>query len=282
RTGGVKGTVCGPNGGCTMSQAFPVPQELRTLLESRSSSLIGTTGFNANNPFRGLSQCNEYVLATDPNAPGVLTNPASGATYTVVTDPNTGQPVSSCGPNAGWQLNQQPGWLPPRGTENTANLFQIALGVRGDLGLSDWTWDLYTSHGTSETQTNYVGFQSIRNYMSIMSAPNYGKAYSETGPASKYYTCTSGLNPFDPNLEVSQDCIDAITARSVDRNTMQQRIFEGGAQGHVMDLPAGEMRAAVGSTYRWNAYKFTPDALVDRHYTRDYSAGAFGSGDLDE
>jgi iron complex outermembrane receptor protein len=282
RTGGVKGTTCAATGGCTMSQAYPVSSELRTLLESRSNSVIPSTGFNATNPFRGLSECNEYVLATNPNAPGVLTNPTSGAQYTVQMDPNTGQPVSSCGPNAGWQLNQQPGWLPPRGTENTANLYQIALGLRGDLGISDWTWDLYTSHGTSETQTNYVGFLSIRNYMSILAAPNYGKGYSETGPASKYFTCQSGMNPFDPDLVVSQDCIDAITARSVDRNTMQQRIFEGSAQGHVFNLPAGEVRGAVGYTYRWNAFKFTPDALVDRHYTQDYSAGAFGSGDLDE
>jgi outer membrane receptor protein involved in Fe transport len=38
----------------------------------------------------------------------------------------------------------------------------------------------------------------------------------------------------------------------------------------------------MGVSYRWNAFKFTPDSVVDRHYTRDYSAGAFGSGDLDE
>jgi iron complex outermembrane receptor protein len=281
RTGGVKGTTCAPTGGCTISQAFPVPAELRTLLESRPTATIPTTGLHASNPFRGLSECNEYVIATNPDSPGVLTNPGSGALYTVQLDPNTGQPVNSCGPNSGWQLNQQPNWLPPRGTDNTANLFQIALGLRGELGISDWTWDLYTSHGTSETQTNYVGFQSIRNYMAILSAANYGKGYSETGPASKYFTCTSGLNPFDPNLQVSQDCIDAIIINPVDRNTMQQRIWEVGAQGHVMNLPAGEVRGAVGASYRWNAFTFTPDSLVDRHYVGDYSAGAFGSGDLD-
>ena len=280
--GGVKGLSCAPVGGCTMSQAFPVSSELRTLLESRpSAGNIPTTGLNANNPFRGLNNCQEYVLATAAG-PGVLTNPNGGALYTVKIDPNTGQPVAKCGPDAGWQLNQQPDWLGPRGTENTANLFQIALGLRGDLGISDWTWDLYTSHGTSETQTNYVGFQSIRNYMTIISAPNYGKAFSETGPASKFFKCTSGLNPFDSNLVVSEDCVDAISARAVDRNTMQQRIFEATSQGRLMDLPAGEMRGALGATYRWNAFKFTPDTVVDRNYTRDFSAGAFGSGDLDE
>lgn len=281
-SGGVKGTVCGPTGGCTMSQAFPVPNDLRTLLESRSApATIGLTGANATNPFRGLPSCQDYVLATS-EGPGVFTNPESGALYSIQVDPMTGEPVATCGQDAGWQLNQQPNWMPPRGTDNTANLFQVALGLRGDLGISDWTWDLYTSHGTSETQTNYVGFLSIRNYMSIISAPNYGKGYSETGPASKFFTCTSGLDPYNPDLEVSDDCVAAILTRSVDRNTMQQRIFEASAQGHVMNLPAGEVRGAVGATHRWNGFKFTPDALVDRHYTRDYSAGAFGSGDLSE
>jgi iron complex outermembrane receptor protein len=281
RTGGVKGTTCAATGGCTMAQAFPVPAELRTLLESRAGATIGTTGANATNPFRGLSDCNEYTLAT-ATTPGALTNPNGGARYTVQINPDTGQPLNSCGPNSGWQLNNQPGWLPPRGTENTASLYQIALGIRGDLGISDWTWDLYTSHGTSETQTNYIGFQSIRNYMTILSAPNYGKGFTETGPASKFFTCTSGLNPFDPNLKPSQDCIDAIIVAPVDRNTMQQRIWEASAQGHVIDLPAGEVRGALGATHRWNAFTFTPDNLVDRLYTRDYSAGAFGSGSLDE
>lgn len=279
--GGTVGTSCNEMGGCTIAQAYPVPNELRTLLESRpGAGPIPTTGLNSDNPFRGLDDCQSYTLATNPDVPGVQVNPESGALYTVDINPDTGAPVAKCGANAGWQLNQQPGWLPPRGTENTAQLYQIAFGLRGDLGISDWTWDLYTSHGAAETQTNYEGFLSIANYMSIITAPNFGQGYEETGPASKFFTCTSGLNPYDPNLQVSEDCVDAITARSIDRNTMKQRIFEISTQGHLMNLPAGEMRGSLGATHRWNGYEFTPDALVDRHYTRDYSAGAFGSGDL--
>lgn len=278
--GGVKGLSCAPMGGCTMAEAFPVPDSMRTLLESRpGAGPIPSNGVNATNPFRGLDNCMVYELASAP-APGVLTNPESGALYTIKTDPNTGQPIAKCGAESGWALNQTAEWLPGRGTTNIGNLFQIAFGLRGDLGISDWTWDAYASVGTSETQTNYGGYQSLRNYMNILSAPNYGKGYQETGPASKYLTCTSGINPFDKNLVVSEDCKNAILTSPVDRNTMKQRILELTSQGHVMDLPAGEMRAAAGATYRWNGYKFQPDSLNDRNYTRDYSAGAFGSGDL--
>jgi len=276
--GGVRGTTCAPTGGCTMSQAFPVPDELRTLLESRPEQ-TWTSG-----PFTGLSRCNQYYeLPAGSSGPGVLQNAATGALYSLEVDPNTGMAVSSCGGNAGWQLNWQLPWLPPRGTENTAQLYQVAIGLRGEFGGdSDWTWDLYTSQGASETQTKYVGFLSINTYQRILSAPNYGQGYSEVGPASKYLTCTSGLSPFDRDLVVSADCIEAVTANAIDRNTMTQSIFEASAQGHVADLPAGEMRAAVGASYRENAYKFKPDALLDRTYLTDFSAGAFGSGSVDE
>ena len=276
--GGVHGTSCAPTGGCTMSEVFPVPPELRILLESRPEETWGP-----DSPFAGLSRCNVYnLLPPGSEGPGVFENPDTGALYSVELDPNTGRAVSSCGGNAGWQLNWQPAWMPPRGTENTAQLYQVAVGLRGSLGFSDWTWDVYTSQGASETQTKYIGFLSINTYQRILSAPNYGQGYSEVGPASKYLTCTSGLSPFNRDLVVTDDCIEAITANAIDRNTMTQSIYEVSAQGHVANLPGGEVRAAVGATYRTNAYKFTPDALLDRTYLTDFSAGAFGSGSIDQ
>ncbi len=294
--GGTKGTSCAPTGGCTMAQAFPLPGdvlsasgtvltrgELRRLLESRSgAATIATTGVNAANPFRGLNACQQYSLATNPGAVGALVNPTGGASYIRAIDPITGQALANCGPNAGWQINQTLGFLPPRGTENTGNLFQFAAGLRGDLGLSDWTWEIYTSYGESLTQTNYNGFTSAVNYQKIISAPNWGQGYAETGPSSKYFTCTSGINPFDYDLVVSQDCIDAISTNQIDRNKMTQRVHEFTAQGHVADLPAGEMRGSVGASYRNNDYQYTPDSLRERDYINDASAGQFASGDIDE
>jgi iron complex outermembrane recepter protein len=292
RVGGTKGTNCAPTGGCTMAQAFPLqgdvlaangtvttPGELRRLLESRASStLTATTGGNA--PFRGLSACQQYIL-TSPGAPGSTVNPTTGASYVIKLDSATGLPLQSCGANAPWALGAQLPWLPPRGTRNTERLFQFELGLRGDLGLSDWTWEAYVSHGDSQTQVAYDGFTSYVMFNKLMSAPNYGRGYAETGVSSKYVTCTSGINPFDRNLVVSQDCIDAVSSNQIDRNSMTQRVYEATAQGHVADLPAGEVRGAVGATYRRNAYQYTPDSLRERDYVGDTSAGQFASGAVD-
>ncbi len=296
RVGGTKGTNCAPTGGCTMAQAFPLPGdvlaangtvttagELRRLLESRpTAGNIAATGVNATNPFRGLSACNQYTLAQNPSSPGAQTNPTGGASYQVAVDPNTGQALANCGPNSGWQVNTQLGWMPPRGTHNTERLYQFEFGLRGDLGLGDWTWETYVSHGDAQTQTQYDGFSSLANYMKIMAAPNYGKGFVENGLSSKYMTCTSGINPFDQNLVVSQDCIDAISSNQIDRNSMIQRVYEATAQGGIAELPAGQIRGALGATYRKNSYRFTPDSLRERDYVGDTSAGQFASGDINE
>jgi len=277
QAGGSRGLSCPATGGCTMAQAFPVSPELRTLLESRPLSNIGGT----TSAFRGLSACNQYTLAT-ATTPGALLNAASGQYYVRTVDPNTGEPLANCGPNSGWQVNAQLPYLPPRGTENVTSLYQIAAGLRGDLGISDWTWELYTSYGDSQTPVNYYGFSSLTNYQKIISQPNFGQGYREEGLNSKTLTCQSGLNPFDQDLVVSADCIEAITSNQVDRNSMQQRIHELTAQGHLLDLWAGEMRGAVGASYRKSSYKFTPDSQRGRAYVGDSSAGQFGVGQVDE
>jgi outer membrane receptor protein involved in Fe transport len=290
--GGSKGTSCAPTGGCTMAQAFPVPAQLRTLLESRPSPTIGTTGANASNPFRGLNACQDYQLvplgATNPVAQTTTTpnvfypGTTTPIRYTVTIDPNTGLPVNKCGVRSGWQLNQQLKFLPVRGTTNTANLYQIATGLRGDLHVSDWTWEAYLSQGESKTPVEYNGFTSLANYIKIISAPNFGQGYAETGQSSKFFTCTSGLNPFDPDLEVSEDCITAVQSNQIDRNSMTQRIYELTTQGGLFELPAGQVRSALGASYRKNAYRYTPDSLREADYILDANSGAFAQGSIDE
>lgn len=279
QAGGARGLTCPATGGCTMAQAFPVSSELRTLLASRPTSVNPASA----GAFAGLPACNVYTLAT-ATTPGALTNVVGGKTYyyTAATDPNTGALLQKCGPNSGWQINAQPAWLPPRGTENITSLYQFAFGFKGDLGISDWTWEAYSSYGDSQTPVNYYGFQSLNNYMKIISAPNYGQGYREEGLNSKTLRCTSGINPFNQSLQPSADCLEAILSQQVDRNSMQQRVHELTAQGHLFELPAGEVRGALGLSYRKDAYTFTPDSQRARAYVGDSSAGQFGVGMVDE
>jgi outer membrane receptor protein involved in Fe transport len=245
RAGGSLGLNCPAMGGCTQSQAFPVPAQLAGLLNSRGA------------------------------------NQTSNATTAVSYDPTTGAPVVITGADASWQLGGTLNFLPVRTIENNTNLYQILTGLRGDLGFSDWTWEAYGSHGATRVDLDYIGFASTRRFQQIVSAPNFGRNYSATGPGSASISCTSGLPIFE-NFQVSQDCIDAISSRYTDRTRLTQDIVEATAQGHVVDIPwgAGEVRGALGYTWRKNEFQYFPDATRETNSILDIPVGAFAQANV--
>ncbi len=290
RAGGVKGTNCPATGGCTMAQAFPLPGDvfdssgrvitkggLRTLLESRPTP----GGVITSGAFQGLpNNCTLRSVVT-PGTPGAVLNPTTNTYYITQTDTNTNTPLTQCGPNSRWALNTQLGYLPPRGTLNTTRLYNFAAGLRGDTGLGDWKWEYYMSQGDSKTTTDFVGFAPLSNYARLMTAPNYGRGFDQVGVSSKFLTCQSGLGPFDQGFAPSADCLEALSANEADRSDMTQRIHELTLQGGLFTLPAGQVRSALGATYRKNDFVFKPDSIRELDYIGDTSAGAFGSGSID-
>ena len=155
--------------------------------------------------------------------------------------------------------------LPEGRVGNTDSLtFNMTGGIEGDIPGIDWTWEVFMSHGESETTSNMTGFYSLMRFREIIEAPDFGKGmvfkgnpeYGGFGSADA--TCTSGLNPFDW-ASVTQDCWDAVAAPVKSKQLMEQQIWEANAQGPIADLPMGEMRGAVGISYRQNDYYFLSD-----------------------
>jgi iron complex outermembrane recepter protein len=242
--GGAYGLSCPATGGCTQSQAFPVSPELAALLDSRGA------------------------------------NATSSATTDLTYDPVTGQPVVISGTDASWALGGTLNFLPSRAIENTTNLYQILAGFRGDLGLGDWTWEAYGSHGATRTDLDYIGFASTRRFQGVAQSPNFGRGLAATSAGSTSISCTSGL-PIFSQFEISQDCVDAITASYTDRTRLTQDIYEATAQGQVFDLPMGQVRGAVGLTYRKNEFQYLPDATREVNSVLDIPIGTFGQANVE-
>jgi iron complex outermembrane recepter protein len=242
--GGAFGLSCPATGGCTQSQAFPVAPELAALLDSRGA------------------------------------NGTSNATTDLSYDPVTGQPVVISGTDASWALGGTLNFLPSRAIENTTNLYQILAGFRGDLGLGDWTWEAYGSHGSTRTDLDYIGFASTRRFQAVAQAPNFGRGLATTSAGSTSISCTSGL-PIFSSFAISEDCVDAITASYTDRTRLTQDIYEATAQGQVLDLPMGQVRGAVGLTYRKNEFQYLPDATREVNSVLDIPIGTFGQANVE-
>ena len=172
-----------------------------------------------------------------------------------------------------------------RGSETDVYTYNITAGFDIKVPGTDWTANVFASQGESETSTLQTGFASLERYRQVIQAPNWGAGFRRQGNASQggfgasTATCTSGLNPFDANLKVSQDCIDAIKADIKTRAVMQQSVWEADAQGSLFDLPAGPLQAAVGASYRHNNYIFQNDTLVSQGISfMDQSLGLYPSG----
>ncbi len=163
----------------------------------------------------------------------------------------------------------------------------MVAGFEGEIPGTDWTWDLYTSKGESSVNTLLTGTASLSRFREIINSPNWGAGFRAQGNQGSGFggfgaavaTCTSGFNPFDYNQVVSRDCIEAISADIKTRSIMEQSVYEFNAQGGLLELPAGQLRAAVGATHRSNDYRFTNDTLTTQGRSfQDQAIGIYPSG----
>lgn len=209
-------------------------------------------------------------------------------------------------PDGPWQ----PGWnpdfsLPPRSTINTNEVWQIEAGIDFDLGFRDWTGELYYSHGESATYNNAAGNLSLARFRTVINYPDYGR--NAVGTGNQFYvvgtnadnaqivqsvrptfgagdfTCETGFYDtlFGGDQPLSQDCFNAVNATLQTRASNQQDIIELNFQGSVMELPAGELRAAVGYQKRDNEAQFVPDILQSQDSFTDQVVGVYPTGYLD-
>jgi outer membrane receptor protein involved in Fe transport len=168
--------------------------------------------------------------------------------------------------------------------------YNLLAGFEGEIPGSDWTWELYGSKGESETSALTTGVASLERFRAVISAPNWGQGFDSSqagysnpafaGFGANFATCTSGIDPFNKDVPISQDCIDAISASLKTRATMQQDIAEANAQGKLFNMWAGEVRAAVGVSYRKTEYEFLNDTLTSQGVAfSDQAIGIYPSGD---
>jgi outer membrane receptor protein involved in Fe transport len=166
--------------------------------------------------------------------------------------------------------------------------YNLTAGLRGRIPGINWTYEIYGSQGKTQSTVTQTGFGSLQRYRAVVGAVqrdaagnpilaanglpiplNFGQGFrgqsnlenNNNGFASSTATCTSGLNPYSQTA-VSNDCLEAVRADIKTRSEMHQTVWEGNVQGKIIDLPAGELRTALGASYRSNNFLFENDTLV--------------------
>jgi iron complex outermembrane receptor protein len=172
-----------------------------------------------------------------------------------------------------------------RQTLASTTTYNLTGGFEGTIPGIDWTWEAFYSYGETSTFTQSIGYVSLNRTRIVMSGvidwaddgspifydgyKNFGQGFEMKGNVLHSYDggfgaatayCTSGLNPFDYS-NVTEDCWEAIKADVKTNMNMEQTVWEANTQGRIIDLPAGELRGALGISHRTNVFKFISDTI---------------------
>lgn len=178
-------------------------------------------------------------------------------------------------PTAGWALQNELDFMGPVNLDTTTKTYEILAGVRGNLGIKDWTYDAYASHGDTSQYVVYNNFVDLASYQALINLPNYGAgADFNNGRIGQLAHCTSGVNPF-LNTPVTQDCKNIIAANASTTTDLKQNVAELDIQGSIMPVPAGDLRFAVGADYRNNTYEYNPSKGLSTTNITSLTIGEF-------
>ena len=205
----------------------------------------------------------DFLFSQYETANQLAATPASGAT-TGFRVPATNPFISSelrsvlnSRPNPGgtFRLDKRFVALGGRVGNENYDVYQITTGIRGDLPMTrDWTYDAYLSYGRVDNTTTQSGNVSRSAVQRLLEAADGGASL-----------CTGGFNPFGESA-ISSSCAAFIGRLSKNTVTNDQRVFEVNLQGGLFDLPAGEVRAALGASWREQDYRFIPDASLSASF----------------
>lgn len=155
--------------------------------------------------------------------------------------------------NAAFTWNGRYVGLPAKSWDEHYDTSQYLIGMKGELPLETWTWDVYGSYDdTNHLQSNYnaVLKSQVQN---LLNAPDGGRSI-----------CAGGFNPFGlvNSRAVSPECRAYMTTTAKSTEVLTQTNFQGVVQGDVVSLPAGELKLAMLASHRKNTYRYSPDSQL--------------------
>jgi iron complex outermembrane receptor protein len=282
-----------------------------TYAESKTRTrLFGTNasyGWEAQIPYNPAtdSPVDPSLDYSDPAVvAAILANPAAYANpgFIPTGTPGAQHPVplefavmlnSRANPTAPWMAETYPTRsFPQRATLNVNNVWQIETGLRFGLPFGDWTGELYASHGQSSTYNVAFGNNSLQRWRQAVTAPDYGRNARFFGNADganvNFGTvpvpCTSGFYDtlFHGDTPPSEDCQYAVQAILQTRTQNYLDNYEFNVQGGLFELPAGQVRTALGFQWRRNRAQFNPDILQSTASFTDQVIGVYPTGYMDK
>lgn len=136
----------------------------------------------------------------------------------------------------------------PRISDDKYTNFQLLAGVRGDIGETGWTYDVYVSEGevsNSNTQSGNVNRDRFLQALQLdLAADPTGGTCVDTANNGSTVGCAP-MNIFGPG-NISDDAAAFLRTAVAAEGEFEQRVWAASFAGDLFNLPAGAVAAAVG------------------------------------
>ena len=153
-------------------------------------------------------------------------------------------------PTADFELDKRLSELGPRISSVQYDVYQATLGLRGKV-FDGWSYDAYLQIGANDQTDTQSGNALTSRIEELTFAPDGGEAIC------------GGFNPFGLG-SISAECAAYIAVDATNRAGVDQTILEASLSGPLLQLPAGELRAAFGVFYKKDEYFYSADPVATR------------------
>jgi iron complex outermembrane recepter protein len=161
--------------------------------------------------------------------------------------------------------------LGPRRQLRNTDTYQMNLGLRGDFG-ADWSWETTYGYGRTEQENTIRGAGSqSRIDASLLGCP---------GVTVQLFGCRL-VNFFGANTLTPEDVQYVRIDNAQDSITFSRNNLIASITGSVFELPAGEVKTALGAEYRKDRFSFTPDDAKIRGDLAGFARAAPTAGEFD-
>ncbi len=164
-------------------------------------------------------------------------------------------------PNALWRLES----LGTRHSNVDTTTDQINLGLRGNIGASSWSWDVYAGFGRLDQDTGVDGYlfqPALQNAFGSSFINGDGVAQCGTQVAPIPLTQCTPVNPFNLEDPATIAALTAITASYAQEYKYTTQMASANLNGELFQMPAGPAQVAFGIEHREQEGRFNIDFLT--------------------
>lgn len=257
--GKVPGLAITPD--CTTVESYLGPY-FYTQTPLQRYNLFSHVTYNINDDIQAYGQINfMHSTSGDVNAaaylgPGKFLNVPTNNPY-VYNDPDLSTILNAAGVPSGANVGSSDAihmedWatsMGPRIESFLYNDYQLTTGLKGGIGDTSLSWNVFGSYGQTymeNDEANNINLPAVENVL-------YGTA---NYVGSDGNTCEGyAWNPLG-GQPMSKGCLEYTTGTAKNDNLLTQKYFEADLSGNLWQLPAGNLKFALGADYRGDSFDY--------------------------